>query len=153
MRCLGKRTWLTLALLVTAACAAPPAQTPGAARTAEPVAGSPPPHPTPLSTIQAADAWRMIELTMAAASLLLEQPAAELQVEHVEARDWPDSSLGCPEQGVTYDYVLTPGYLVIVSTRDQRLEYHTDTRATVVLCHADPVPSRAGEPTRTPAPF
>jgi hypothetical protein len=52
--------------------------------------------------------------------------AAEIVVERVEAHTWPDRSLGCPRPGVGYAQVITPGYLIVVQARGQRLEYHTD---------------------------
>ena len=27
---------------------------------------------------------------------------------------WPDASLGCPQPGMTFAQVLTPGYLVVI---------------------------------------
>jgi hypothetical protein len=61
----------------------------------------------------------------------------ELQVDQVEAREWPDSSLGCPRPGIMYSQVVTPGFLIIISTGGtvtRQLEYHSDARGRVVLC-------------------
>jgi hypothetical protein len=58
----------------------------------------------------------------------------DLTVETVEAREWSDSSLGCPRQGQMYAQVLTPGFLVVITSSGRRLEYHTDQRGRVVLC-------------------
>ena len=35
-----------------------------------------------------------------------------LQVESAQAVDWPDSSLGCPQPGMMYQQMITPGYRV-----------------------------------------
>ena len=51
-----------------------------------------------------------------------------------ESRDWPDSSLGCPQPDMLYAQVVTPGYLVVVEVAGERIEYHTDKRGTVVPC-------------------
>jgi len=60
---------------------------------------------------------------------------ADLKVEQVEARQWPDASLGCPRPGVLYAQVLTPGFLIVVSGAGKQLEYHSDERGrAVVLC-------------------
>jgi hypothetical protein len=59
---------------------------------------------------------------------------ADVRVERVEARQWPDSSLGCPRPGVMYSQIVTPGFLIIISGGGKTLEYHTDARARVVLC-------------------
>ena len=37
-----------------------------------------------------------------------------------EAVEWPDGSLGCPELGVMYIQVITPGYQVVPGARRQR---------------------------------
>jgi hypothetical protein len=60
---------------------------------------------------------------------------AEVTVERVEARTWPDRSLGCPVPGVGYAQVITPGFLIVVQARGQRLEYHTDQEQ-VIQCNA-----------------
>ncbi len=46
---------------------------------------------------------------------------------------WPDTSLGCPQKGMMYAQVITPGFRVVLAVNDQDYEYHTDN-ARVVLC-------------------
>ena len=60
--------------------------------------------------------------------------ANQLIVERVEAREWGDSSLGCPQPGMMYAQVITPGYLIVVAGGGKRLEYHTDMRGRAVMC-------------------
>jgi Ferritin-like domain len=57
-----------------------------------------------------------------------------VQVVSMEPRNWPDSSLGCPQPDMLYAQVVTPGYLVLVDVSGERIEYHTDERGTVVRC-------------------
>jgi len=57
-----------------------------------------------------------------------------VQVITIEPRDWPDSSLGCPQPDMLYAQVITPGYLVLVEVSGKRMEYHTDKLGTVVRC-------------------
>jgi hypothetical protein len=57
-----------------------------------------------------------------------------LRVDQVQAREWPDSSLGCPRPGFLYSQVVTPGYLIVISSGSHQLEYHADDRARVTLC-------------------
>jgi hypothetical protein len=61
-------------------------------------------------------------------------PVSSLRIERVEAREWGDSSLGCPKPDQMYSQVLTPGYLVVISGGGKTLEYHTNSRDLVVLC-------------------
>ncbi len=76
----------------------------------------------------------VVDAVLRAASTRLNVPAAQLRVERVESREWNDSSLGCPQPGMMYAQVITPGYLVIVAGGGKRLEYHTDTSGRAVLC-------------------
>ncbi len=57
-----------------------------------------------------------------------------LRVDRVEAREWPDSSLGCPQPGQLYSQVVTPGYVVVIAADAHQLEYHTDSRSSATLC-------------------
>ena len=61
-------------------------------------------------------------------------PPETVQVVTMEPRDWPDSSLGCPQPDMLYAQVVTPGYLVLVEVSGERIEYHTDDRGTVIRC-------------------
>lgn len=49
---------------------------------------------------------------------------------------WPDSSLGCPQPGMAYSQVLTPGYLIQLQVQADNgvYEYHTDADKLVVFC-------------------
>ena len=64
----------------------------------------------------------------------LDVPANSIQVVTVEPRDWPDSSLGCPQPDMLYAQVITPGYLILVEVSGDRFEYHTDERGNIVRC-------------------
>lgn len=50
-----------------------------------------------------------------------------------ELVNWPDSSLGCPQPGMMYAQVITPGYRVTLESGDQTYEYHTGG-SRLVLC-------------------
>jgi hypothetical protein len=58
----------------------------------------------------------------------------DIQLISVEEVDWSDTSLGCPQPGMMYAQVITPGFRVILEAGGQRYEYHTDTGRFVVLC-------------------
>lgn len=52
-----------------------------------------------------------------ALDLLFEQEGLEAdRVVSLEAAEWPDSSLGCPEEGRMYAQVVTPGHRVVLET-------------------------------------
>ena len=67
--------------------------------------------------------------------------AARLQVRpdqislvKAEAVTWRDSSLGCPEKGVSYLQVLTPGFRVVLSHGSAAYDYRADQRGRFFLC-------------------
>ncbi len=62
-------------------------------------------------------------------------PADQITVEKVEPMEWSDTSLGCPQEGMMYAQVITPGYLIVLNAQGNTYEYHTDQRANVVLCN------------------
>mgnify|MGYP005841997265 CR=1 FL=1 len=54
-------------------------------------------------------------------------PAA-LRIIAVEAVNWPDAALGCPQPDMIYAAVITPGYRVVLATADATIVVHTDSR-------------------------
>jgi hypothetical protein len=74
----------------------------------------------------------------------------ETQINLVEATPvtWPDSSLGCPEKGMAYAEVLTPGYLISLEYGGATFEYHAGRGGTLVTCR-DPSPPVPGTPGNT----
>ena len=58
---------------------------------------------------------------------------------------WPDSSLGCPQDGMMYTQVLTPGYLIQLEHGSIQYEYHSGKSTRVVYCE-NPVQPLPGIP-------
>lgn len=87
-----------------------------------PTAQASPPAPEPLVALATADAARR---TGAA--------PGDVRIVRIEAREWPDRSLGCPRPGMGYAQAITPGYLIVAEAAGRQLVYHTD-HAQVVLC-------------------
>ena len=50
----------------------------------------------------------------------------QIQVVDIVPKDWSDSCLGISEAGVMCAQMITPGFLVILSSGTTRYEYHTD---------------------------
>ena len=80
------------------------------------------------------EAQGAVDASLRAAATRLGVAAGQLSVERVEAREWGDSSLGCPQPGMMYAQVITPGYLIVVAGGGKRLEFHTDARGRAVMC-------------------
>jgi len=72
----------------------------------------------------------------------------EINVVEANSVVWPDGSLGCPEQGMQYAQVLTPGYLIRLRYQEQQFEYHASRGTTIVYCE-DPAPPVPGTPADT----
>jgi len=58
----------------------------------------------------------------------------KVQVVSVEAVDWPDTSLGCPQPGMFYAQIIVPGYRIVLSMDGKQVEYHADRKGRVVTC-------------------
>ena len=69
------------------------------------------------------------------------------QINLVDAKAvvWPDSSLGCPQPGMAYADVITPGYLIILNADDKEYEYHASRGSLVIYCE-NPTPPIPGLP-------
>jgi hypothetical protein len=59
--------------------------------------------------------------------------ASVIETVRVEAVEWSDGSLGCPEPGESYTQALEPGHKIVLRAQDQTYEYHTAQRR-FVLC-------------------
>lgn len=55
-------------------------------------------------------------------------------VVQAEAVEWPDGSLGCPQPGMMYPQVITPGYKVVLESGGQTYVYHGDRSGNMKLC-------------------
>lgn len=51
-----------------------------------------------------------------------------------QAVQWRDSSLGCPEPGMMYMTVITPGYRLVLRANGELFEYHTGRNDLFVFC-------------------
>ena len=54
-------------------------------------------------------------------------------VETTEA-EWSDSSLDCPQPGISYLQVITPGYRILLEVNGTQYEYHSNRATYVVYC-------------------
>ena len=58
----------------------------------------------------------------------------EIIVTETIAAEWSDSSLDCPQPGMEYLQVITPGYKIVLQVNGQTYEYHTNRDAYFVYC-------------------
>jgi hypothetical protein len=64
----------------------------------------------------------------------LEVPASEIELLEARHVTWSDSSLGCPQPGMAYMQVLTPGVLIRLGAAGQEYRYHGGARGRPALC-------------------
>lgn len=72
------------------------------------------------------------------------------QINIMDAKEvtWSNSSLGCPQPGMLYADVLTPGYLILLSANGQDYEYHAGKSSAIFYCE-NPLPPVEGMPGNT----
>ena len=98
---------------------------------------------TPTSTPEApnvelpAGAEQIVRLAQEDLAQRLNLASEAIRPVSVEAVEWPDASLGCPQPGMMYAQVITPGFRVVLEAEGQTYEYHTDAGRFVVLCEQD----------------
>ena len=142
---------LSLLALLLAACGPRPQPTPEATPSektdtgtpAQPTPGesplpkpgispiSPPPSPPPAEPVAAAAA------AVAYLAAELDISPEEVTVLSFEPVEWSDASLGCPQPGMMYVQVITPGYRFLLEAEGREYEVHTDrTGQSVVVCQS-----------------
>ena len=57
----------------------------------------------------------------------------EIKIVNTDARNWADTSLGCPEEGKFYAQIITAGYLIELTANDSPYFYHAGLKS-VVTC-------------------
>lgn len=87
---------------------------------------------TPLAPSGLTDRERAaVDLCVATLAERLAVPREQVQVLEVEDVEWPDTSLGCPEPGMMYAQVITPGYRVRLRVGEATYTLHTDGKRAV----------------------
>ena len=74
-------------------------------------------------------------------------PASQISLIEATEVMWSNSSLGCPQEGMAYADVLTPGYLILLGYNGNTFEYHAG-KDSIVTCK-NPSPPVQGSPSNT----
>jgi hypothetical protein len=75
----------------------------------------------------------LVELAKADLAERLNVNPGEIEVESVEATEFPDASLGVPEPGKMYAQVVTPGYVIKLAAGGDVYEYHASGDRVVLV--------------------
>lgn len=128
---IGKALFVTMLIAMTLLAACMPAS-PSQDATQSPLA------PSPLENANRAASSENALTASAQADLAgrLGVSPDEIEVVSVEAVEWGDSSLGCPQEGMMYAQVITPGYRIVLSYEGETYAYHTGAQAdsAVIYC-------------------
>jgi hypothetical protein len=100
------------------------------------------PVPTPAATEvePLAGAEQAIRLAREDLARRLGLAPKAIRLVSVEAVEWSDASLGCPQPGMMYAQVITPGFRVALEAKRQKYQYHTDAGRFVALCRGEGLP-------------
>lgn len=104
------------------------------------------PQMTPSPTLPAnAGLQGLIDNAISDLAQRLSIPVTQIKLVEAAPVVWPDSSLGCPQEGMLYVQVLTPGYLIRLESGNQEFEYHANRGTYVIFCE-NPTPPVPGTP-------
>jgi membrane protease subunit HflC len=76
---------------------------------------------------------QFIDVEVVARRFLADETGADVAsatLRKLERVEWSDSSLGCPEEGVSYTEAVVPGYSLVFDLDGDSLEVHTDLAGT-----------------------
>ena len=90
------------------------------------------------TAITDAQALKMIALAKASLARKFNIGENQIHLSSVGAVTWPDAGLGCPQAGVIYAEVITPGYQILFEAQGKIFSYHTDSTERVILCEVRP---------------
>jgi len=65
--------------------------------------------------------------------------AGDIAIRSIQAVEWRDGSLGCPQPGMNYIMMITPGYRIMLEANGQAYEYHASLDS-VVWCKEPQAP-------------
>lgn len=64
----------------------------------------------------------------------------QINLVEVTEVEWSDSSLDCPQPGMSYLQVITPGYKILLQANEQMYEYHASQSGYFVFCETPAPP-------------
>jgi hypothetical protein len=80
------------------------------------------------------DQFPYVAAARTALATRMDAQRSEIDVVSITAKEWGDTSLGCPEEGKSYLQIITSGYIVILEYKGEWYTYHTDEIGRAVTC-------------------
>lgn len=93
------------------------------------------------STSDTSGMENLIDMTKKDLAQRLSVSVGDISLIEAKAVVWPNASLGCPQPGMFYAEVLTPGYLILLSFGGIEYEYHAGRGAKITYCENPTSPS------------
>jgi hypothetical protein len=87
-----------------------------------------------LPTSAASGTERIIAMAKENLAQRLSIPITQINLVEIKEVEWSDSSLDCPQPGMSYLQVITPGYRILLEASETQYEYHSNRDAYVVYC-------------------
>ena len=87
----------------------------------------------------------LIERSKADLAQRLSIPTSQIKVIQTKEAAWADVSLGCPQPGIDYAQIPTPGYIIVLEYAGDEFEYHASIRGNALYCE-NPTPPISGTP-------
>jgi hypothetical protein len=112
---------------------------------------TPLPSPVPAEVTPPPEAEKVVQLAIEDLAEQLSVGTAEIRLISVEAMEWSDASLGCPQPEMMYAQVITPGYKIVLEAQGEQYEYHTDAATNVILCQTEMQGTESESPVVTPS--
>lgn len=98
---------------------------------------TPLPTPDPAEITAPPEAKGVVQIATEDLAQRRSLPLEEIRLLSVEAMEWSDASLGCPQPGMMYAQIITPGYRMVLEADGEAHTYHTDHDRIVVLCEEE----------------
>jgi len=92
------------------------------------------PKDPPLSIPKSPGPQVLIESAKMDLAQRLSIPTSQIKAIETKEAIWPDASLGCPQPGVVYAQVQTPGYIIMLEYAGDKFEYHATIRGETLYC-------------------
>ena len=77
---------------------------------------------------------KLVDMTKEDLAQRLSLSVTQITLIAITEAEWSDSSLGCPQPGMDYLQVITPGYLILLENNGTQYEYHSNRDTFAVYC-------------------
>lgn len=85
---------------------------------------------------------KMVETARLDLAERISVPVSAISLLQAGPVNWSNAGLGCPDPGMVYAEVITPGYQVILRSGDKQYEYHAGKDQLPIFCKNPQPPSQ-----------